>query len=74
MHDPLAVACALDPSIVVTEKLPVDVETAGKFTAGCTVVDRNGTSGRSANVEVALELERERFVDLLLGLMASYDS
>jgi inosine-uridine nucleoside N-ribohydrolase len=40
MHDPLAVAVALDPSLVQTLRLPVAVETAGAMTRGMTVVDR----------------------------------
>lgn len=40
MHDPLAVAIALDPRLVSTEELPLSVETRGEFTRGAIVVDR----------------------------------
>src|SRR5450759_3850884 len=39
VHDPFAVAAALDPSLVRTEALPVDVELDGTLTTGETVTD-----------------------------------
>jgi inosine-uridine nucleoside N-ribohydrolase len=37
LHDPLAMAAFIDPSIVKTEKCHIEVETTGEFTAGETV-------------------------------------
>ena len=48
IHDPLAVAAALDRSLVTTEALYVDVETRGEITAGMTVADRRRLTGRAA--------------------------
>ncbi len=58
MHDPLAVAVALDPSLVRTQALPVVVETRGEHTRGLTLADFRGAAGR---LGVALEVEAERF-------------
>ena len=58
MHDPLAVAVALDPSLVATKALPVDVETRGELTRGQTLADFRGKPGR---IGVALEVEADRF-------------
>ena len=58
MHDPLAVAVAFDPSLVVTRALPVDVETRGELTRGQTVADFRGMKGR---LGVALEVDATRF-------------
>jgi purine nucleosidase len=58
MHDPLAVAVALDPSLVVTRALPVDVETRGELTRGQTLADFRGAAGR---IGVALEVDAPRF-------------
>ncbi|HXT08696.1 MAG TPA: nucleoside hydrolase [Roseiarcus sp.] len=58
MHDPLAVAAALDPSLVTTKALPVDIETRGELTRGQTVADFRGLPGR---IGVALEVEAQRF-------------
>ena len=61
MHDPLAVAVALDPTLVETRRVAVDVETAGRLTTGATVVDWDGRWGRLANTEVAVAVDAERF-------------
>ncbi len=61
MHDPLAVAVALDPTLVETRRAAVDVETAGRLTTGATVVDWDGRWGRLANTEVAVAVDAERF-------------
>ncbi|MGE5590444.1 MAG: nucleoside hydrolase [Bacillota bacterium] len=73
MHDPCAVAAVLDPSLVTTQRLFVDVETRGELTAGQTVVDYRGRTGRPANVDVGLDIERERFVKMLFEAIRRYD-
>jgi purine nucleosidase len=74
MHDPLAVAVAARPELVVTRRLPVEVETEGRRTRGMTVVDQRPGAGRSADVPqtaVALEVDVEGFEQLFLDrLMA----
>jgi purine nucleosidase len=40
MHDPLAVAVALDPALVRAIQVPVDVETRGELTRGMVVADQ----------------------------------
>jgi pyrimidine-specific ribonucleoside hydrolase len=72
MHDPLTVAVAIDPTLVKTKHLFVDVETEGEFTLGKTVVDVLGVSGNKPNTDVALELDNDRFVFLFEKLMKSY--
>jgi ribokinase len=67
MHDPLAVAVALDASLVHTVSLPVAVETQGQQTLGMTVADRRDNKRRSAampRLDVALEVDAERFLRL----------
>ncbi len=61
MHDPLAVAVALDPTLVETRRAAVDVETAGRLTLGATIVDWRGQWGRLANTEVAVAADADRF-------------
>lgn len=67
MHDPLAVAVALDASLVRTTSLPVVVETQGQQTLGMTVADRREQTHQAAarpRLEVALEVDSERFLQL----------
>jgi purine nucleosidase len=58
MHDPLAVAVALDPTLVRLTMAPVDVETRGELTRGLTLADFRGETGP---IGVALEVDAERF-------------
>jgi purine nucleosidase len=63
IHDPFAVAAALDPGLIRTEALPVDVELAGTLTTGETVTDWRRVWNRSPNLAVALDGDAERFLD-----------
>lgn len=65
LHDPLAVATIVDPSLVRTERLRVNVEVRGELLAGATVA-RRVTDG-TENVDVAVAVDAARFVDLLLS-------
>src|SRR5271166_326722 len=75
MHDPLAVAAALDPTLIETRLAAVDVETAGRLTSGATVVDWDGRWGRLANTEVAVSVDagrfREKFFEAMVRLAGS---
>ncbi len=66
IHDPLAVAAALDPSLIRTEALPVDVELGGTLTTGETVTDWRRVWGRPPNIDVAVEADAETFLDRLV--------
>jgi purine nucleosidase len=66
VHDPLALATALDPTLVRTEPVTVDVELAGHLTAGETVADWRRRWGRPPNVDVAVEADAGRFFELFI--------
>jgi len=66
IHDPLAVAAALDRSLVTTEPLHVDVETRGELTAGMTVADRRHLTGKPPNLDVAVTADVATFMDRLI--------
>jgi len=63
IHDPLAVAAALDPALIRTEALPVDIELGGTLTTGETVTDWRRVWGRPPNIDVAVEADAEAFLD-----------
>ena len=67
VHDPVAVAWVLDPSIVPTVAASVTVELAGTYTRGATVVDLHHRTGRAANAEVAVDLDVDAFWRLLIS-------
>jgi pyrimidine-specific ribonucleoside hydrolase len=72
IHDAVAVAHLAVPGLVTTEILRVDVETAGELTRGRTVADREGLRGLPANAEAGVDIDRARFVDLLVEAIASF--
>ena len=76
IHDPLAVAATLDRSLVTTEAVYVDVETAGELTAGMTVADRRRLTGKAPNLDIALTADVATFLDRLIervgGLAADH--
>lgn len=73
MHDPSAIAAVIDPTLIQTEDYFVTVETKGDYTTGKTVVDTMRVTGNKPNAQVAIEMDRERFVDLVRGLIKNYE-
>lgn len=65
MHDALALTAAVCPECLVCKKYFVDVDCVSPYTAGHTAVDIHGKFGKEPNVQVAVELNLERFKDWL---------
>lgn len=66
LPDPIAMAIALDESIVEESKqLYVEVICAEGLTRGQTVVDHTRITGKTANIEVVLRASRKRFIAML---------
>jgi purine nucleosidase len=74
VHDPFAVAAALEPALVRTEALTVEVELGGTLTTGETVTDWRRAWGRPPTLDVAVEGDAEaffeRFIERVGGLAA----
>lgn len=66
MHDPCAVAYLIDPSLFTMVDAHVEVSLSEGITLGQTVVDYNQTTGQPAQVKVGFDIDRERFVQLLI--------
>ncbi len=73
LHDPLAVAAVIDPTLLVTEPLHVAVELCGEHARGATVVDLYRVTGRAPNADVALDLDLPRFKELVFAALAAVD-
>jgi purine nucleosidase len=69
MHDPLALAAALDPSLIETQSVAVDVETAGALTSGMTVADWRGVWRRKPNAQVAVNVRAEAVIAQFIDRM-----
>jgi len=72
MHDPLAVAVAVDPSIVKCVSRYVGVETESRYCDGQTVCDFDGRWGKTPNTEVCVDLDVDRFLELLTSRLNRY--
>ena len=70
LHDPVAVAAVVDPTLLETRPMRVDVECESDLTRGETVCDFHGVTGKRPNAEVGVELDREGFFELLYGALA----
>lgn len=70
LHDPLAVAVAIDPELVKTRELFIQVETEGQVTRGMMVADLRPKPDIPAGVTMArvcLEVHKEAFLELFLS-------
>jgi purine nucleosidase/pyrimidine-specific ribonucleoside hydrolase len=72
LHDPVAVAMVADPSLVRSVRANLVVETEGRWTAGATVVDLDRYTGRPDTATVGMDLQVDRFFDLLVDAVATY--
>lgn len=69
LHDPLAVAVALDPTLVRTESHYIRVETRGELSAGATLSDRRRAPS-ATNTDVCVDVESERFIEQFIRVLA----
>ena len=66
LHDPTTIAYLIDPGMFTWEDYNIVVELRGEYTYGQTVADIWKTTGRDPNTRVLMDIDRERFFDLLL--------
>ena len=66
IHDAVAVAHVVDPSLVTTRDRHVAVECVSDLCRGRTVVDLWRRTGNAPNVHVGVEIDAERFLSLLV--------
>ena len=71
VHDPIAVAAVVDPTVVRTVPAPVTVELTGTYTRGATVVDLHRRTTRPPNADVAVGLDVAAFWRLLMAAVRS---
>jgi inosine-uridine nucleoside N-ribohydrolase len=71
IHDAMAVAHVIDPTLVTTRRANVAVETSSELCDGRTVVDLRGVTGRPENADVGVDVDAERFLELLVSRIAS---
>jgi len=69
LHDPLALAVVMDPSLIETRKAHVAIDLTGTFTFGVTVADYWNERGLGTNVNVASSVDADRFFAMLYDLL-----
>lgn len=71
IHDAMAVAAVIDPTLLGIIPCNVEVETSSRFCDGRTVVDRWGVTGKPANAHVGIDVDAERFLEMLIERIGS---
>lgn len=66
VHDPCAVAYVIDPAVMTTQKVPVDIELTGTLTLGMTVADFRMPPSEDCHTQVAVKLNHAYFWDLIV--------
>ena len=61
VHDPVAVAYVIDPSVLTVRKTPLDVELTGTITLGMTVADFRSPAPDDCTAQVATAIDGPRF-------------
>jgi inosine-uridine nucleoside N-ribohydrolase len=71
IHDAMAVGHVIDPTLLTTRRANVAVETSSELCDGRTVVDLRGVTGREPNAEVGVDVDADRFLELLVSRIES---
>lgn len=69
VHDPCAVAYVIDPTVMTTQRVPVDIELTGTLTLGMTVVDFRYPAPDDCHTQVAVKLDHDKFWQLVVGAL-----
>jgi inosine-uridine nucleoside N-ribohydrolase len=71
IHDALAMAHVIDPTLLHTEHRPVAIDCAGELSRGRTLVDLWRVTGHDDNAHVAVEVDGPRFLEMLVERISS---
>ncbi|MDG5789279.1 nucleoside hydrolase [Evansella sp. AB-P1] len=69
LHDPLAVAVAIDHGLIETEKYYIDIETKSEICDGQTVCDFQNRLNKEPNIHVSVKVDHERFMDMFIDTL-----
>jgi inosine-uridine nucleoside N-ribohydrolase len=71
IHDAMAVAHVIDPSLLHTVHCNVEIETSSRFCDGRTVADRWLVTSGTRNAHVGVDVDAPRFLDMLIDRIAT---
>ena len=66
VHDPCAVAFVIDPTVMQTVRVPLDIELTGSLTLGMTVADFRAPAPPDCTTQVARKLDHAKFWALVV--------
>jgi purine nucleosidase len=66
VHDTIALMAVLHPELFSAQEMAGEVETMGEVTTGMTVFDRRRIPSRQYNMEVAMDLEKEKVIEKII--------
>jgi inosine-uridine nucleoside N-ribohydrolase len=66
VYDACAVAAVIDPTLLRTQPMRVDIELGGQHSRGRTVADISGWHKHKPNADVGTGIDRERFIQIFL--------
>lgn len=69
VHDPCAVAFVIDPTVMQTVKVPLDIELTGTLTLGMTVADFRSPAPADCTTHVARNLDHAKFWALVVDAL-----
>ena len=69
LHDPLTLATVISPELLTLEEHYVDVDISSGVSQGSTFADFYHSTGKPTNVQVALDVRGEDFVEMFLQRM-----
>ena len=72
VHDVLTVAYLVAPELFKMKDVNIVVETKAEFTAGTTLIDLHGVTGREVNAKFGVELDVEGFWKLMIDALKKY--
>lgn len=72
VHDPTTVAYLIDPSIIETKAMHVEIETRSELNYGRTVCDYYGITGKETNALVATKLDFDKFWNIVYDTLKLY--
>lgn len=71
VFDAVAVAEVIEPGLVETKMIHVDIEVSGTLTRGRTVADISGRGNRPPNVAVGVGIDRKRFIEVMAQALSA---
>ena len=72
MHDPCCIAYLIDPQCIKTKSMYSEIELRSEKCYGRTICDYFDTTGLKPNTEVAVELAREKFWNIVEDCIRLY--